>query len=141
MKKTFTIIAALALSACGLHAQATPTGASRFAPLPLVQGRPGRVVTLSANLYEQTWDASTRQRAWRPLPGAPIAFTVDPLTAKGGLLPAGRLLTTDGNGAANTRYRIPKKHPHPKSIRYGVSYAGDIVHSAGAADVGKLRVQ
>ena len=141
MKTTFTIMAALALSACGLQAQPNPTGNCKFAPLPLVQGRPGRVVTLSASLYEQTWDATTRQREWRPLPGATIGFTVDPLTRPGGLLPVGNIPTTDGNGSATARYRIPKKHPHPKNIRYGVSFAGDIVHQLGAADVGKLRVK
>lgn len=140
MKTKITLATVLLLAACSLQAQVIPTGKSRFSPLPQVQGRPGRVVTLSANLYEEVRDMSTGSRNWRPLPGALVGFDVNPLIRGVGWRPVGDVVTTDGSGFGSARYRIPRKHPHPKTIPYRSYFAGDLSHHA-AYDGGKLRIR
>ncbi len=140
MKITITLATVMFLAVCSLNAQVTPTGKSEFVALPPVQGRPGRMVTLTATLQEEVLDASTRRKYKQPLPGALVSFLVNPLATRGGYLPVGNLVTTRVNGTASARYRIPRKHPYPTQIPYLAVFAGDANHH-GTKDTGKLRVK
>lgn len=143
MKQSTIIVALLSLCCVSspLVADIVPTGRADFAPLQTVQGKPGRVVKLKAQLFEETLDTVTRRKSWRPLPAASISFFVDDLSTQGSSFkPVGNLVTTDGAGSGNTKYRIHKRHPRPYRARYGVDYQGDAYHPHAASEIGPLRI-
>lgn len=143
MKHSTMILALLSLCcvSSSLVADIVPTGRADFAPLQTVQGKPGRVVKLKAQLFEETFDTVTRRKSWRPLPAASISFFVDDRSTVGGYFkPVGGIATTDAAGSGGTKYRIPKRHPKPFRARYAVDYQGDAYHPRTAGDIGLLRV-